>query len=77
MTRETEAIERVSLGWLGDEMAVEDDASGHVPRRASLHSRSFATSSQARRRRVHYLYEARVTTQASGADVLYLSPAYT
>jgi hypothetical protein len=37
MTRETEAIEPVSLEWLGDEVAVEDDASGHVPRRASLH----------------------------------------
>jgi hypothetical protein len=33
MTRETEAIEPVSLEWLGDKVAVEDDASGHVPRR--------------------------------------------
>jgi hypothetical protein len=51
-----EANERVSLGWLSDEVDVEENASGsRAMRRTLLHRRSFATSSQARRWRVHYL----------------------
>jgi hypothetical protein len=59
MTHESETIERVSLEWLGNEVDVEGDASGSRAIRRLVESlptlrngHSFATSSQARSRRV-------------------------